>query len=858
LKLETLPTGREFRSRFLLIVSMCGSISALVVLSYLVLLLRMPAEQVSTLAAIVSFVFLCATPVCIGVYRRVAAPVVTWLDALRERKVDGTVEADAFEAIINMPTRVLGLSFTLFVVPASISVAGLLVFFEELGLYQFLLMEITVFSGGALASIVKSALLKRWLLTLRSTLTLTVRNPAERSELTRPVSLVTKLQAVITVCSLVPVVLTGLVAQTRSDIPVERFTNSFQQHILERALDDFEDYGAEGLAQLDYSEVALAIEATVLALDRSSGTSVWGRDDILSESEMSSIRNSTGQTGVGEEMQGDNLYVWQNTPSGKYAIVVASPRTVMAAGETSFLGVFAGLAIACLGLGLGVGWLVAQDVGGATRSLGLAADRMASGDLRRLGVLESEDELGTLGRSFDSMASALRESVGDVAETADEIEKTSGTIATVATELLATAEAQGVDVKQVVEAMDAVESQASDIARSSDELRHLVAESTTSILELGAAGDQLNGTAGSLSERVEEVAATVDQTVKSVRAIGDETGSLADAANDTSSSMEEMATAMRHVDETAVETAALSEQVVVASEFGYEKVRATIEGIESIRTATSTAQSVIIRLGARTQEIGGIVDVIDDVAEETNLLALNAAIIAAQAGEHGKAFSVVAEEIKELADRVLASTKEISGLIQSVQGESQSAIDAMEEGSRSVAEGVALSSEAGESLEEITRISRDSGLRIREIVDSVQEQTKAAGHVVGLMEMVRSGVDSIQNAAGEQERGNERVFDATQTMREVAQQLHLTTNEQASGLARLRESVSGVNDQMQTINQALQRQSASTNHVVEFLEEVSSRSVANERAARLMGDSTSELAEKAIRLRSGMGRFQRS
>ncbi|MFT5442776.1 MAG: methyl-accepting chemotaxis protein, partial [Myxococcota bacterium] len=73
-----------------------------------------------------------------------------------------------------------------------------------------------------------------------------------------------------------------------------------------------------------------------------------------------------------------------------------------------------------------------------------------------------------------------------------------------------------------------------------------------------------------------------------------------------------------------------------------------------------------------------------------------------------------------------------------------------------------------------------------------------------------------------------------------------------------RESVSGVNDQMQTINQALQRQSASTNHVVEFLEEVSSRSVANERAARLMGDSTSELAEKAIRLRSGMGRFQRS
>ena len=152
-------------------------------------------------------------------------------------------------------------------------------------------------------------------------------------------------------------------------------------------------------------------------------------------------------------------------------------------------------------------------------------------------------------------------------------------------------------------------------------------------------------------------------------------------------------------------------------------------------------------------------DVIDDVADETNLLALNAAIIAAQAGEQGKAFSVVADEIKELADRVLASTKEIGGLIRAVQEEGSNAIGAIEKGASSVALGVDLSAEAGESLEEITRASRQSGTRIAGIVSAVREQAKAASHVVELMERVRGGVEQIRAAAAEQDRGNEVVHE---------------------------------------------------------------------------------------------------
>ena len=862
-KSDRLATGAKFRNRFIAIVSLCATFSAAIVLGYVVLLLRMPLEQMKGLALAVGLIFLPATPGCALIYRRMIKPVTIWLDRKDESSQSlpdraSELHRAAFEAVINLPVRVVWISFFLFVVPATAVDIAMYSWFEEYQIYHASLMFAAIVSAAGLTSIIEGAVLKRWLEDVRAELTLMVVNPLQRSELARPISLAAKLQVVITLCMLVPVIFAALVGHTRSSIPAEKLANTLQSELSRAAVLEYRDRGEAGLAELAQSDLARALQAEIVVVDRRAGAVAAGATSALTSNERTRILRSRAVSGAGGELNASNLYVWRNTVDGKNAIVVLSSRSMLSAAPNDLAMVFLGILAACLALGLGVGWLTAQDMGGATRRLGHAADRMAAGDLRRVDVLESEDELGTLGRAFDWMASSLRDSVGEVAETADGIEEASDNMSGVARELHEAAQAQGRDVKFVVEAMEAVETKALEIAHSSVELRHLVGECTSSILELGASGDQLNQTAGSLADRVEVVSTTVEQTVRSVRHVGRETSALVEAAADTSASMEEMAQAMRHVDDTAAETASLSEQVVAASEFGYEKVLATMEGIESIRGATETAHSVIVRLDGRAQEIGGILDVINDVADETNLLALNAAIIAAQAGDHGRAFSVVAGQIKGLAHRVLRSTKEISQLIGSVQQESQSAIDAMEEGTRSVAVGVERSGEAGKSLEEITRISRDSGLRIREIVQSVQEQTKAAGHVVGLMERVRSGVETIQVASAEQERGNELVLSATQTMREVAQQLHMTTAEQASGLARIRESVNGVQAQMVSIDAALQGQSKSTNQVVGFLEEVSSRSVANERAARLMGESTDELSGQARRLRLGMGRFQRS
>jgi len=344
--------------------------------------------------------------------------------------------------------------------------------------------------------------------------------------------------------------------------------------------------------------------------------------------------------------------------------------------------------------------------------------------------------------------------------------------------------------------------------------------------------------------------------VRSVREVRTSTETLGSAAEETSASMGEMAQSLREVDVSAEQTARLSREVVESAEAGQGKLLEARTGMEAIRAATEAAERVVRTLGERTREIGAIVDVIDGVADETNLLALNAAIIAAQAGDHGRAFSVVADEIKDLAERVLASTKEIGGLIRSVQEEGAAAIGAIERGSRSVAVGAQLWAAAGSSWEAITKASRESGTRMAGIVGAVREQSRASGHVMELMERVREGMEAIRRAAAEQDRGNEVISRSAGTMREVATQVRGTTEEQARGSGRIRESIEGVRAAVEQINEALQEQSTACRSAAEFLEAVWQRTQSNEQSAGRLDAVARGLADQAAGLRQHVERFR--
>ena len=164
-----------------------------------------------------------------------------------------------------------------------------------------------------------------------------------------------------------------------------------------------------------------------------------------------------------------------------------------------------------------------------------------------------------------------------------------------------------------------------------------------------------------------------------------------------------------------------------------------MQGMEVIQRSTEASSREVLDLIKYSDAIGSIVETIDDISEQTNLLALNAAIEAARAGEHGRGFAVVAEEVRKLAERAGRSTKEIGGLIGDLRREIDEAVAAMDRGSKKVAEGSALTQEAGNALEAILGTTRGAVVHIGGIGAAVSEMEKEAEQVLRLVSSISAG-----------------------------------------------------------------------------------------------------------------------
>lgn len=376
-------------------------------------------------------------------------------------------------------------------------------------------------------------------------------------------------------------------------------------------------------------------------------------------------------------------------------------------------------------------------------------------------------------------------------------------------------------ILNIASSLEQMNSATAEISQSTESLAISTEQKAVSLDEMVSSISEVSNSAQELSNTVDATSASIEELSTTIKEVATRAEELASASEETLTATEEITSSIKDVEESAKKSAMLSEKVKNdTATFGITSVEKTIEGIQNIKASFEKTAMFIKKLGGRSDEIGKILTVIDEITDQTTLLALNAAILAAQAGEHGKGFSVVADEIKDLAERTSFSTREISELIRSVQQELKDTILAMEIGLTSVEEGLKVARDAGDSLKKIVDSSIQSAEMSFFIERSMTEQAKTIKLVANAMERVKNMVSEVARATMEQSKGAILIAKATEKMSDVANLVKSATGEQLINIKQIAESIELVSEKNRHIAKALHEQRMGSNQIFNSVEKI--------------------------------------
>jgi methyl-accepting chemotaxis protein len=400
---------------------------------------------------------------------------------------------------------------------------------------------------------------------------------------------------------------------------------------------------------------------------------------------------------------------------------------------------------------------------------------------------------------------------------------------------------------------ETVEETASLLAHINGSIRGITAEveslaasseqASTSTLQMGTAIDEVARNAGALHDAAGASASAVHELSGSIRQVADGADAVQGMAEESAAAMVQMDRAIQEVTQHVSGASTLTQQVSADAEEGSLAVVDTIEGIDEIRRQTLEARSVLERLAERIAEIGEIVNVIGGINEETNLLSLNAAIIAAQAGEQGKAFAVVANHVKTLAQRTAGSTREIETLIRAVQQESGNAVHAMGAGIDAVESGVERSRKAGGALEAIRERAREASVRVAEIARASQEQSKNSKHVAEAAQRTSTMVQQISEAMGGQSSASQNLLRNAESSLDLCGQVQRSIEEQRETTRYITASVSAITEMIKSIRANTESHGAASEAVQEAVMRILE-------IARRSGTASASLTQQLEQLRA--------
>ncbi len=397
------------------------------------------------------------------------------------------------------------------------------------------------------------------------------------------------------------------------------------------------------------------------------------------------------------------------------AAVESKADAMINSGSRWFIGI--GLIIALTALVFG--WWISNLISRPINRITQVANELSEGNVHHECVIEQRDEIGILADAF----------------------------------------------RRTIQYMNSLSAAAREIARNNLSVRvtprserdELGQSFKTMIEKLSQIVGQLSDNSAQVASASTEIASSTEEMS---RGVSEQSGQTAQV----SSAVEQMTATIVESSRNAAQASGVAKQAAEAATEGSEVVSQTIRGMQRIAAVVNDSANAIKKLAASSDQIGEIVGVIDDIADQTNLLALNAAIEAARAGEQGRGFAVVADEVRKLAERTTRATKEIADMIKGIQGETQSAVSAMNEGIHEVDRGRELAATAGSSLNAILEYSQRVQEMVAQIAAATNEQSLAA-------EQIAANVENIARVTRESNEGIAQSASAADQLSEQAENL---------------------------------------------------------------------------------------
>lgn len=485
------------------------------------------------------------------------------------------------------------------------------------------------------------------------------------------------------------------------------------------------------------------------------------------------------------------------------------------------------------------------------------SEAVASGDLTRDIHRSSNDEVGTLTSAIAAMLINLRRTVGEIQGTVIKVAEAAHGVEHYTAEVSKSSSVQGKMVGEVESSIRQMDSLIEGANSQFTSLAEALDDSSSSTLELKASIEEVSGYADKMAEEVEMINSSLIQMTATVGQNVELLNSLSAASQQTAQTVKALASSSEEVGEHAKESTMLAEQVTrLAGDQGAGALNEAVDATLRNRTLIEEYSKVIHSLGDKSDSIGEILDVINDVADQTNLLSINAAIIAAQAGEHGRGFAVVAEEVGSLSDTTTASIRRVEEVTRSVRSDLANAVKMMAQ----VVEGAELSirsvERAGEVFKEIEESALNSTKRAREIADASSQQVARNQEILQVVSRNLDEVVKIQRAMDEQQKGQDLIVSSAEKIRDVSRELKQSANEQSREGAVITKAIMETHEFSRRIQETMDAEKSASKKIVASLDRITEATYGIDSALGSLEGLVADLSALAEKLGPEVSRFK--